>query len=36
MSEVISSGGRPEVVGNVSAVSSTVEVDDEMYSDWVG
>ena len=32
MSEVISSGGRPEMVGNASALSSTVE---EVYSDWV-
>ena len=36
MSEVISSGGRPGMVGNTSALSSTVEVDGEMYSDWTG
>lgn len=36
MSEVISSGGRPEMVGNASALSSTVEVEGEMYSGWAG
>ena len=36
MSEVISSGGRPEMVGNSSALSSTLEVEGEMYSDWAG
>lgn len=37
MSEIIRSGGKREMAGNASALSLTVEVDDEMeFSDWAG